>query len=762
MPAFGPTDAYKESAGFSREYANWNFQQYKDWLNRMQSSGAISDRLRDQLEQYAQRQIQDGFASPEDIRAIAERIVPGLEDAIQRRQGRLNDLQDLFNARTMPADTMARIEESIQGQAGDITRTGEQQQQEIDDLYSRTQGTNDQASREVVTNIGETAGSLTRGINDTFGGARAASAGSRDRIFDATGRTYDNLGQANRRTTQNLLRSGEGAFDEMRQQRDSGYGSLRGQLGETIGSLTRGSQATTDDIIGRASGVYGGARTDTADTFRNLEGSSVETYDSAIKDAESLRPNSEAQVARVARQFAPAVAASAARLRRRGLDSGDPQFDTVMREVEADRARAMDDSAAASGERAVDRINELRIGRQGAAERLGVGRLDRTTDLSLAEQSAYSQEKNALRDILNNLGLTKYSESRDLGLSEMSAAERQLLNREAMRQGLNLGELERNIGLEENRLRTNIGTETDALGREIDLSIGQNDRNVSVNDRAGRDYREELIRRASTSDRNDINRTSSNLDLADSQYNRTTDWRQRQQQSELLRRAIEGEDFERAAQIASMMNGEEITAMDLRNQAYQQGRDWVIDNYSRQDAGAANLGNIYAREGQREQTAAQTARGFGQDAEAAYNQTRQQEAGKGGWGTRLLLGAAQVGASFIPGVGPAISQGIGMVGNALQGSSAMGGGGGQGAYGSSGAGTQQGGGASNPYNFGWVIPAYQQARQQQTNARIGQAGVNQLSSYGIGNPATPTFTQSAPRIGSIPNNWRMEVDPLPR
>jgi uncharacterized protein YukE len=222
MPAFSATDAYKEAAGFSREYGAWNFQQYKDWLNRMQTSGAISDRLRDQLEQYAQRQIQEGFASPEDIRAVAERIVPGLEDAIQRRQGRLNDLQDLYNSRTMPAETMARISESFQGQAGDIVNTGEGQQREIDDLYARTQGNNEQTSRDVVTNIGETAGSLSRGVNDTFGGARAANAGSRDRIFSATGKTYDTLGDANRSTTRDLLRSGESAFDEMGRRRDAG------------------------------------------------------------------------------------------------------------------------------------------------------------------------------------------------------------------------------------------------------------------------------------------------------------------------------------------------------------------------------------------------------------------------------------------------------------------------------------------------------------------------------------------------------------
>jgi len=746
MPAFSPTEAYKESAGFSREYANWNFQQYKDWLNRMQESGAIADRLRTQLEAYAQRQIEEGFASPQDIGAIAEQIMPGVEEAITRNRGRLEDVQQLFNARTMPADVMSRINESIQGQAEDIVRTGEGQQGEIDNLYSRTSGINEATSGEVVNNIGETARSLQGGVNDSFGGMRRTNAGVRDRITGATNRTYDDLGGRNSQVARDLLDSGEAAFDEMGRRRDTGYNKLRSDLDSTVGGLEGGSKGTTDEILARAAGMYGGAKGDTAGTFKDLEGSSVETYDAALKDAEGLRPNSELQVARVARSYAPAMAAAASRLRRRGLSVGDPQFDTVLREVEADRARGMDDAAAASGERAVDRINELRIGRQTASERLKTGRLDRTTDLSLREQDQYAEEKNALRDILNNLGLRKFAESKDLGLSQMSDAERQLLNREAMRQGLNLGELERGITLEQNRLNAETEAEDRALGRELDLGVGQSDRVTQIGDTAGRDYRTELTRRGADQQRIEGVRAGANLDLADRQLDRTTDWRQRQQQSELLNRAMEQEDFETAARIASQMNGEEVSAIDLRRQQYEQGRDWVIDNYTRQDAGAANVGNLYAREGQREQNAAQTARGFGQDAEAAYNTTRQQEAGKGGWGTRLILGAAQVGANFIPGVGPAISQGIGMASNALQGSSAMGGGG---SGSSGGGGGQYGQAGANPYDFGWVMPAYQAARSTAmvrngtgVQSPAATAGY-QTPQYRIGTQpaATPPFVQ---------------------
>ncbi len=754
MPAFGPTDSYREAAGFSREYGNWNFAQYRDWLNRMQQSGAISDRLRDQLEQYAQRQIQEGFASPQDIRAIAEQIMPGVEEAIARNRGRLEDVQQLFNSRTMPADVMSRITDSINAQAEDIARTGEGQQREIDDLYGRTSGINEQTSGDIVNNIGETARSLQGGVNDSFGGLRRTNAGVRDRIVGATNRTYDDLGGRNSQVTRDLLRSGEGAFDQMDRNRTAGYGRLRGELDSTVGGLETGSRGTTDDIIARAAGVYSGAKGDTAGTYRDLEGSSVDTYDAALKDAEGLRPTSELQVARVARSYAPAMAAAASRLRRRGLSAGDPQFDAVLREVEADRARGMDDAAAASGERAVDRINELRIGKQTAAERLGIGRLDRTTDLSLREQDQYAQEKNALRDILNNLGLKKFAESKDLGLSEMSDAERQLLNREAMRQGLNLGELERSINLEQNRLKAGTDAEDRALDREINLGVGQSDRVTEIGDRAGRDYRTELTRRGQNQQQIEGVRTGANLDLADRQYDRTTNWRQRQQQSELLRRAMEQEDFDTAARIATQMNGEEVNALDLRNQAYQQGRDWVIDNYTRQDAGAANLGQIYAREGQREATAAQTARGFGQDAEQAYGHTEQREAGRGGWGTRLLGGIAQAGLSMIPGVGPILGGIAGQVTNAVAGQPTGQGGGGGG---------QQGG--SNPYDMRWVIPAYQAARSTAmvrngtgVQSPAATAGY-QIPQYRIGTQA-PAMTP--PFVPPAPNRWNVQVDPLPR
>lgn len=747
MPAFSATDAFKEAAGYNREMGAWSFQQYKDWLYKANESGAISDRLRQQLEAYAQEQIQQGFASPEDIRAVADQIMPGLEAAIQRRQGRLDSLQDLFNARTMPADTLNRINESIQGQASDIVRTGDQQQTEIEDLYGRQQGINEGTSRDVVQNIGQTAGSIQGGINDTFGGLRGQNAASRDRIIQAIGDVNRTSSGANRDVTAGLLRSGEGAFDEMGQRRDAGYGKLRSDLGQTIGGLERGSTGTTDDIIARAGSTYSGARSKTGDVFGGLKGSAGETYDTAIADAGSLRPTSEAQVARVARSFAPAVSAAAGRLRKRGITSGDAQYDAVMREVEADRARAMDDSAAASGERAVDRINQLRIDKQGAAERLGVGGLDRDTDLAIKEQESYAGEKGALRDILNNLGLKKYAESKDLGLSEMSDAERQLLNREAMRQGLNLGQLERQISLDESRLRAGTAAEEGALGREIDLGVGQSDRVTSIGNQAGRDYRGELIRTAGEAGRNQAVRSGASMDLTDQQFDRTQAWRNKDQQAALLERAIQGEDFDTAARIATMLNGEEITANDMRQQHYENGQDWVINNYTRRDAGAANIGNIYAREGQQQNTAANIARGFGSDATANYGQTYQQEAGRGGWGTRLAVGLGAAGLNLVaPGLGTAVG---GVANSALGGTSAMGGAP-RGAYGQSGSG---GAGGANPYDFAWVMPTYRSGQTQQANQRIGQAGVNQLAGYGLGGPpVTPPFVAPPPRVG-LPQNW---------
>jgi len=732
MSAFGPTSAAKEAGGFSREYANWNYNQYKVWLERAVQSGQISDRLRSQLEEYAQNQINEGFASPEDISAIAQRIMPGLEAAISSRRGRLDDIQQLSNQRTPTGETMGQIFQNTNDQATDITRTGELNQGEIDANYGRNVQGNENTSREVVGNISDSYGSAARGVNDSFGGMRRASGEATGRMVnrigsgysglrDSSARTYNGLDSANREVTGGLLRSGDAAFGEVAGARGRTYAGAREDTAGTITGLEGNARSTASDLTSRFGSAYGGLNVDAGRTFDEQGAGATETFDSSIADAQSLAPTGEAQRARLERSFAPNIAAAKARLRRRGINADDAQAQQVIGEIERDRARASDDSAAQFGERSVDRVNELRMGRQSALERIGNNRLNTRIGLTGDELAAYERTQNTLRTAMERLGMEGLSRRTDLNLSELSDTERQLLNRELMRQGLNLGQLERQMNiaqqrqqgeerLTENEIQGTNRAEEAGINREIDLGTGQSDRAVQLGIRQGEDYRNELLRRFGNDQNSDATRTQATIGNNDQGYTRTQDWRTNANSANLLNRALQTQDFETAAALLREQNGEDITALQLRDMANQRGNDWVMNNFARRDAGAANIGNLYAREGQREQSAAQTARGFGGDAERNYARTYEQEAGKGGWGTRLLVGGLTAGLNAVaPGLGTAVG---GVAGGALGGTSAAGGGRVQTQQGQPGA---QGQNGANAYNFGWQMPTYQRPQNRAIN-----------------------------------------------
>lgn len=705
MPAFSPTSAFKEAAGFNREMGAWSFQQFKDWLDRANQSGAISAQIRDQILGYAQDQIAQGYASPDDIRAIANQIVPGVEEALQRRQDRLGQIQDRFNNRVPIGETLARLNENQQGSANDISYTGEANQGEIDSVTGRAFGREDDTTNRIQGQIRDSYGRMEGGVNDTFGGLRRRNDRVGGDILSSLNRAYSGLRDDNADTTRrlqdrsasttgDLVRGSDATFNRIRSVGDSTYGGIRGSLGSTVSDLETGNRGTYGDLLARL-----------GNTYRDLNAGANETFDSAIKDAERLGPTGDALAARVGRSFAPAKAAAMSRLRRAGVDVNDPQYDAVMRNLEADQARAMDDSMAGSAERSVDRVNQLRLGRQDARERLGLG-----------EQQGNERLQTALRTALDKLGWSKYTEGRDIDLSQLDQQERTLLDQQLNRQGLTLNDLERQQGLETNRLDRNIGlTEgeqdrgravlLDQLNREVDLASGQNDRVTNLGREAGDLSRGETLRNLGAQQEIDASRSNATINNTNQQFDRTQQWRNQGNQIALLDRAMQNEDFQTAANILQMLNGEELTAMDVRNMAYERGNDWVLNNYARRDAGAANLANIYAREQQQQNNAANIARGFGQDAASNYARTYEQEAGKGGWGTRLLVGAGSAALNyFVPGAGDIVG---GLANNVLGGTGAMGGGGRSSGGGGGGGGRPvqgQYGQNSNPYNFGWQMP----------------------------------------------------------
>lgn len=173
-------------------------------------------------------------------------------------------------------------------------------------------------------------------------------------------------------------------------------GAIEGDISDTAGRAFGREAAATGDIRGDlatrygalmadTSGVYGGLRGKSADVYGGLKGSAEDTYGQALGEMEQLKPGSMFAQARAARSFAPAMAASAGRLRRAGLDPGSPQAMAALQRVEAERSRAIDDAAAAGTLNYVQGRQGLLLGREAGRQNLALGELGNEQGLTTDE-----------------------------------------------------------------------------------------------------------------------------------------------------------------------------------------------------------------------------------------------------------------------------------------------------------------------------------------------------------------------------------------
>lgn len=696
MPAFNTSAAYREAAGFPREYGAWNWQQFQDWLDNAARSGNISNALRDQVISYASSRFDSGYSSPGDIRSRGEDIMP-VNDILAVRRGNLDRIGEMNAGRTTAGQTMDSVYGQLGGMADDISRTGELTQREIDDLYGRNSGRREQTDREYVDNLSDTYGSARAGVNDTFGSLRGRNEGLTGDIQNSISANFGGLRRNNANVTRGLLDDSLSAFDDVAGRTGSTYSGLRGDLDRTVGGLEGGARDVYGNLISRQGSEYDRLSGTREGTFGDLSRSGDETYDSAIASAEGLLPTGDALAARMARQFAPVVANVKQRLRTAGVGPNDLQSVSALSDVEARRAEAMDDAQATGMGEAVDRLNRLREGRHADRVRLGLGNLDRNIDLTESQLNRNERLQETLRDTMERLGMRRFSESRDLNLGELSDVERQTLNRELQRQGLSLGELEREISLGVGQSDRGVRAAEAGFNRESDLAQGQSDRVTGLGLQQGQDFRNNLIRSSLLGREDEMNRTAGTINNMDVGFNRTQDWRDRNINAAQLQRAMEMGDFQTASNLLREMNQEEMAGLDLRNTQYDRGEDWIGRNDAIRDSSMGNLANIYAREQGRQLDAAGMANRFGNTASQAYGQTAQQEAGRGNWGWRLIGGLGAAGLNYLlPGSGDML--------NGIMGSSGLYGPQGQ-QGGRGGPGGGQGGyGGGNQFSFNWLQP----------------------------------------------------------
>ncbi len=580
MSVWGPTAAYIEGSGFPREFGAWSKEQMIQALKQMVESREISEQLRNELLVYYRQMANGGYVSPEEISAIGQRVMPWVDQMIADRNTRQGQIGDLWAGRRTSGDLFDPIYGRFNDQAGDIVRTGELNQGEIQDSFGRAYGRNEGANNAINNTLAQGYGSIGEGINNTFGSARQASSRVGRDLLDAT---------------------------------NQAYGGLRDTSGQVYGGLEEDMGGTYDRLMGKAGETFGG-----------LKGQTEGTYDEALAEVERLRPNSDLVAGRRSRAWAPTVAASAQRLRRLGIGPNDLQGVTAMQAVEGDRARSIDDAMADEMSSFADRRNSLVLGRQGARERLGLGELGYTTEAELGRQAG--------------------------------------------RERLRLGNLENTQGLTEREQGIGRGIVTDALGRDITLSIGQHDRTAQNTQGAMRDANAEQVRNLMAATGLDLARAQAIVENNNLGFDRTQAWRSGLNQADVARFGLDRDDLAASQNLLREQNANDMVAHGLQSDRYSAGQNWTNNDIARRDTGYGNLmGLMQNQQGWSNQNS-NNANRWGQTAFGAYGQAAQQDAGRGGWGWNLLASAAPA-LSMIPVVGPALGSlagGIGGTGAARQ------------------------------------------------------------------------------------------------
>ena len=717
MPAFSATDAYKEAAGFPREYANWQFEQFKQALDRAQRANSKGDWLTDFVTEYLLNN-QDA-PSPEEIAAMGDRIMPGLGAALAKRQQNLQQISDSFgNVRGRTGDATSRIQDNLNAQAGDISRTGDTSQSILDTYFGRAIPRAEDAHNDIISNLQGGYGRAGQGINDTFGSLRGQNSQVGRNLLDSTNASYDRSRDLSSGTTRDLLDSAGKTFDDLGSERQQTFDRLQGNAARDISGMTGETRDAYGNMRGTAGRVFSGLQGDTDSTYGKLYSDSESTYgkladsggksfDESMAETDLLKPAGEAQQARVARSFAPVVANAKQRLRSSGVSEDDAQAISQLADVEAKRAALMDDTAAASTGDYVSRRADIRAAKQGDAERLqaarlaaseraNTGRLNTTIDLSKSNLANDQNLTQSMLDIVQRLGLTKLMNGQQLDLSKLDQDQQMALNRELNKQGLSLADVNKRIALNENENARGTDIVRGQLDREIGLGTGQTDRSTKLE----QDLQDRYSRQMNTNLQNlqglDKDKAAADIGLQDTQYARTQQWRDAGNQAALLQRAMEQQDWQTAANILNQDSQEQLTALELKNLAYSKGNDYVTQAFNRKNAMMGNLQGMAGSQYARADANYAQANRAGQAAQGAYQQTAQQEAGKGGWGTRLLVGGATAGLNaIVPGLGTVVG---GAAGGALGGSGAMGGGW------PSGGGYGSGQSQSNPYVFHWQNP----------------------------------------------------------
>jgi hypothetical protein len=183
---WGMDQAGREAEGWPREYGAYSSDAFKNWLKRSDSRYAAGEAGADWARGYQENRANQGIGSVGQIDEYGRQIMPGVDEYVSNKKGRIQDATDRFSQLPGWQDTMAKIDAANEANRrvnsdnlSYIDQTRNYALRDIADTYDRGVG-----------NEGETYGKNVGDLTDRYNDLRKNNADTYGRLGASAEDTY--------------------------------------------------------------------------------------------------------------------------------------------------------------------------------------------------------------------------------------------------------------------------------------------------------------------------------------------------------------------------------------------------------------------------------------------------------------------------------------------------------------------------------------------------------------------------------------------
>lgn len=236
MAFWGPNQTQRNAQGRIGELPNWLYEAMRSGFAKEAEAWLKANGYTDEYIANLRQQIQQGFGTPQDIRATGQEIMPGINDLITRRNTRLDEQGNRIAQQGERYNAIPGVDETISNR--------------------------DQLQFDKGAGIGRNEDFLGGLIDTGFGSQRRRTADTADTIAKDTGNTYSGLRS-----------DSDTAFGDVRSAADRGFGYITNRAADTFSGVRDRINQGRDFALGTTARAFAPAM---AATLRRIRAAGID------------------------------------------------------------------------------------------------------------------------------------------------------------------------------------------------------------------------------------------------------------------------------------------------------------------------------------------------------------------------------------------------------------------------------------------------------------------------------------------------------